>query len=183
MRSLFVLLLLGTALVTVAIVVRSGIFARKNPGRPINSAMRLAMETPQFSQEDAAIIAVKYGNARRNPSGLEYVVRELGKGRNPQVGALVTVHYEGRFLDDSVFDSSVKRGKPFQFELGTGQVIKGWDEAVLTMRKGERRTLIVPFWLAYGEKGKGVIPPRATLVFDVELLDFSGGKAGETPVE
>jgi len=172
MRSFFVLLLLGLTLATIAIVVRSGILARKNPGRPINAAMRLAMETPQFSHEDAAIIAEQYGNARRNPSGLEYVVRAVGQGANPKVGALVTANYEGRLLNGTVFDSTSSRGKPFQFTVGTGQVIKAWDEAFLTMRKGERRTLIVPYWLGYGEQGKSPIPPRATLIFDVELLDF-----------
>ena len=172
MRSFFVLLLLGITLITIAIVVRSGMLARKNPGRPINAAMRLALESPQFSHEDAAIIAEQYGNARRTTSGLEYVVRELGKGANPKVGATVRVNYEGRFLNGTVFDASAKRGMPFQFAVGTGAVIKGWDEALLTMRKGERRTLIVPYWLGYGESGKDVIPPRTTLVFDVELVDF-----------
>lgn len=172
MRSVFVLLLLGVTLATIAIVVRSGMLARRNPGRPINSAMRLAMETPQVSHEDAAIIAEQFGNARRTPSGLEYVVRAPGTGETPKPGAFVSVKYEGRFLDGTVFDSSAKSGKPFQFSVGRSQVIKGWDEAILSMRKGERRTLIIPYWLAYGEMGNGAIPPRATLVFDVELVDF-----------
>lgn len=172
MRSFIILLLLGLTLATIAIVVRSGMLARKNPGRPINSAMRLAMETPQVSREDAAIIAEKYGNAHRTPSGLEYVVRAVGQGSTPKAGALVSANYEGRFLDGMVFDSSAKQGKPFQFTVGTGQVIKAWDEAFLGMRKGERRTLIVPYWLGYGESGNGLIPARATLIFDVELVDF-----------
>lgn len=172
MRSFFVLLLLGVTLATIAIVVRSGMLARRNPGRPINSAMRLAMETPQVSHEDAAIIAEQFGNARRTPSGLEYVVRAVGTGPTPKIGAYVSVNYEGRFLNGTVFDTSAKRGTPFQFTVGKSQVIKGWDEAILAMRKGERRTLIIPYWLAYGEMGNGVIPPRATLVFDVELVDF-----------
>ena len=172
MRSFFVLLLLGLILATIAIVVRSGIFARKNPGRPINSAMRLAMETPQLSEQDAAIIAQRYGNAHHTPAGLIYVVSEPGKGPQPQPGARVTVNYEGRFLEGNVFDSSIARGKPFVFTVGMGEVIKGWDEAFLLMRKGERRTLVIPYWLGYGEAGRGKIPPRATLVFDVELIDF-----------
>lgn len=184
MRSFLVLLLLGASLITVAIVVRSGIFARKNPGRPINATMRQAMPTPQFSREDAAIIAVKYGRARENPSGLYYMVRKLGKGPNPPKGSLVTVNYEGRFLDETVFDSSAKRGGPYQFQVGVGREIKGWDEAVLTMRKGERRTLIIPHWLAYGESGKDdVIPPKTTLVYEMELVDFAESGGEKLPLE
>lgn len=172
MRSFVVLLLLGLVLATIAIVVRSGILARKNPGRPINSAMRMAMEAPQLSTADAAIVAERYGNAHRTPSGLLYVVHSPGNGPTPSVGSTVTAHYEGRLLDGTVFDSSVEKGRPLNFVLGRGQVVKGWDEAFLTMRKGERRTLIVPYWLGYGESGYKVIPAKATLVFEVELLDF-----------
>lgn len=172
MRSFFVLLLLGVVLVTIAIVVRSGMLARRNPGRPINSAMRQAMETPQFSEKDAAVIAARYGNARHTPSGLLYVVNAPGTGPTPTAGALVKVNYEGRFLDGTVFDGSAARGRPLEFTVGRGEVIKGWDEAVLSMHKGERRTCIVPYWLGYGEEGRGKIPPRATLVFDIELVDF-----------
>lgn len=83
------------------------------------------------------------------------------------------VHYEGRLLDGTVFDSSYKRGSPFTFRLGLGSVIAGWDEAFLSMTKGEKRTLIVPHWLAYGEKGRPPkIPPNATLIFEVELIDW-----------
>lgn len=172
MRSFFVLLLLGVVLATIAIVVRSGMLARRNPGRPINSAMRQALETPQFSAEDAAIIAQRYGNAHRTPSGLLYVLEAPGSGQTPHAGSRVAVNYEGRFLDGSVFDSSGKSGKPFQFTLGRGEVIAGWDEAFQLMRKGERRLLIVPYWLGYGETAHGKIPARATLLFDVELVDF-----------
>ena len=172
MRSFFVLLLLGVVLATIAIVVRSGMLARRNPGRPINSAMRLAMETPQFSSEDAAIIAQRYGNAHRTPSGLLYVLEAPGSGSTPAVGAMVKVNYEGRLLDGTVFDSSASHGQPFQFTVGHGEVIKGWDEAILSMRKGERRTWIIPYWMGYGADGVGKIPARATLVFDIELVDF-----------
>lgn len=176
MRSAFYLLLLGSALLTLAIVVRSGMFARKNPGEPINAAMRaaLAETAPQLTTEDAMQIAQKYPTAYTTSSGLKFVERDPGAGsHHPVVGDLVEVNYEGRFLDGSRFDSSYQRGRPFTFRVGTGAVIKGWDEAFLTMKKGAKRTLIIPYWLAYGVQGKPpVIPPRATLVFDVELLDI-----------
>jgi FKBP-type peptidyl-prolyl cis-trans isomerase len=172
MRSVFYLLLLGVILATIAIVVRSGMLARHNPGRPINRAMREAMEGPQFSTEDAAIIATKYSTAHRLSSGLLYVVNAPGEGPTPTVGSVLTVNYDGRLLDGTQFDSSYNKGRPFTFRVGIGEVIKGWDEAFLQMRRGEKRTLIVPYWLGYGEASRGKIPARATLVFAVELLDI-----------
>ena len=170
MRSFFILALLAVTLGTIAIVVRSGMLARKDPGKPINSAMRAALETPQFSTEDAMIIANKFPNARKTPSGLLYVVHAPGDGPMPFKGQIVTVDYTGTFLDGRKFDASADREGPFNFQVGFGRVIAGWDEAFMGMKKGERRTLIVPYWLGYGEKGRGKIPPRATLLFEVELL-------------
>ena len=174
MRSFFVLLFLGCTLGTLALVVRAGLLARENPGKPINSAMRIALNksTPQWSAEDEAIIAEKFPGAHKTTSGLLYVERAPGEGPTPSVGSRVTVNYEGKFIDGMKFDSSFDRKEPITFTLGTGKVIKGWDEAFLTMHKGEKRTLIIPWWLAYGQAGKGLIPPRATLVFDVELLSI-----------
>lgn len=176
MRNTFYLFLLGIVLLTIALVVRSGIFARKDPGRPINSAMReaLAEEAPQFSEADATLIRQHYATAHRLHSGLLYVVRDPGTGNStPREGQEVIVQYDGRLLDGTPFDSSRKHGAPFTFRLGAGAVIQGWDDALRTMKKGEKRTLIIPYWLGYGVSGRPpVIPPRATLVFDVELLDF-----------
>lgn len=176
MRSLFYLVLLGAFLLSAALVTRSGMLARKNPGRPINSAMREAMnaENPQYSLEDETLIMRTWGTAHKLPSGLRYVVRNPGAGdATPRIGDEVIVQYDGRLLDGTGFDSSYKRGMPFTFRLGTGGVIRGWDEAFQTMHKGEKRTLIIPYWLAYGEKGRPpTIPPKATLVFEVELLDW-----------
>jgi peptidylprolyl isomerase len=104
-------------------------------------------------------------------SGLQYVDTVVGAGDSPIRGKRVTVHYTGRLTDGKKFDSSVDRGQPFQFVLGVGQVIKGWDEGVASMLVGGKRTLTVPGDLAYGTRGyPGLIPPNATLVFDVELL-------------
>lgn len=176
MRNAFYLLLLGTLLITAALITRSGILARKNPGRPINSAMREALnaEHPQLSGDDEMLIAKTYGTAHRLPSGLRYLVRAPGTGEaTPRIGDEVICHYAGRLLDGTSFDSSYRRGAPFTFRLGTGSVISGWDEAFLKMHKGEKRTLVVPHWLAYGEKGRPpTIPPKATLVFEVELIDW-----------
>ena len=106
-------------------------------------------------------------------SGLSYVVTKSGAGEKVGNGKKIKAHYAGRLLDGTEFDSSVKRDVPFEFVVGTGQVIKGWDEALSDMKKGEKRTLIIPPALAYGEGGRPpVIPPAATLVFDVELVDF-----------
>jgi peptidylprolyl isomerase len=109
------------------------------------------------------------------PSGLKYRDEVVGTGPAPQQGQAVNVHYTG-WLDENgkqgrKFDSSRDRGQPFSFPLGEGRVIRGWDEGVASMKVGGRRTLIIPPELGYGARGAGgVIPPGATLIFDVELL-------------
>jgi peptidylprolyl isomerase len=105
-------------------------------------------------------------------SGLQYFDLEEGSGDTPQDGQMVAVHYTGWLEDGTMFDSSLLRGSPFQFPVGAGQVIPGWDEGVGTMKVGGKRQLVIPAELAYGEQGAGgVIPPDATLIFEVELVD------------
>ena len=103
-------------------------------------------------------------------SGLKYIEVKVGDGKIAKKGDSVTVHYTGMFKDGKKFDSSLDRNKPFTFELGQGEVIKGWDEGVAGMKEGGKRKLIIPTDLAYGPKGRGPIPPNAELHFDVELL-------------
>ena len=105
------------------------------------------------------------------PSGLQYEDEVIGDGATPVAGQTVTVHYTGTLPDGKKFDSSRDRNEPFQFKIGKGQVIKGWDEGVITMKIGGKRKLIIPSDLGYGASGAGgVIPPNATLHFDVELI-------------
>ena len=109
---------------------------------------------------------------QKTPSGLEYQDVVVGQGATPQAGQTAVVHYTGWLDNGTKFDSSVDRGRPFEFPLGQGQVIKGWDEGVATMRVGGKRRLVIPPELGYGSRGAGgVIPPNATLTFDVELLE------------
>lgn len=178
MRSFVYVLLLGAGLLTLALVVRSGIFARNlNSDEPINSSMRLAMaqEAPQMTTYEADLIRQKFPTAYRMPSGLMYINTAPGTGSaKPQVGETVTATYEARLLDGTPFDSSSQHSGPVQFKVGVGQApIKGLDEAFLGMKKGARRNLIIPYWLAFGEAGvPPTVPPRATVVYDVELVDF-----------
>lgn len=109
-------------------------------------------------------------------SGLKYLIQQKGDGVRAELGKEVAVHYTGKFLDGKVFDSSLERGEPIKFILGAGRVIKGWDEGIALMSVGDKYTLIIPYQLAYGETGRGPIPPKATLIFDVELLSVSEPK-------
>lgn len=113
------------------------------------------------------------GRTRMTESGLEYVDEVEGTGDSPKKGQTVTVHYTGTLTDGTKFDSSRDRGQPFEFKIGVGQVIKGWDEGVGTMKVGGRRQLTIPPGLGYGSRGIGPIPPNSTLLFDVELLKVS----------
>lgn len=135
---------------------------------PAVTAPRAAAdETPQKNEKVRKVEEKKIKTA----SGLEYVDLEEGKGDAVKYGQAVEVHYTGWLTDGKKFDSSKDRGQPFSFTLGRGQVIKGWDEGVNGMKVGGKRKLIIPAHLGYGARGAGgVIPPNATLVFEVELL-------------
>lgn len=149
----------------------------------------LVLVLAQFNQQPNSALAEQVNQKKPAPtkvnqmsddkvittdSGLKYTEIKEGTGATPQKGQTVTVHYTGTLEDGTKFDSSRDRGQPFSFKLGVGQVIKGWDEGLSTMKVGDRRKLIIPPDLGYGARGAGgVIPPNATLIFDVELLKIS----------
>lgn len=173
MRKYGFLFLLAGVLVFIAFQARTGLFRLENPGEPANKYVRAQQEAARLAADDLRLIEDKYAGAIVTPSGLRYIVRTPGEGSPPSVGARVVAHYHGTLIDGRKFDSSYDRGAPFAFRVGVGEVIKGWDEAFQAMKKGERRTLIIPYWLGYGVMGKGrTIPERATLVFEVELVDI-----------
>lgn len=142
--------------------------------RLLNSIDERKAETTRAAEAaQKALLDEQYPDAITTPSGLKYVVVDHGSGgETPAKGVTVQAHYTGKLLDGTTFDSSYKRGEPIAFPVGAGRVIKGWDEAFLSMTKGEKRTLIIPAELGYGPSGRGPIPPNATLIFEVELVDF-----------
>ena len=109
-------------------------------------------------------------DVKQTPSGLRYVVEKSTSGKQPKSGDKLTVKYKGTLLSGEVFDATKEGGDPLVFTVGLGQVIKGWDEALLLMHEGEKYKLIIPPGLAYGDGGQGPIPPMSTLVFEVELI-------------
>jgi FKBP-type peptidyl-prolyl cis-trans isomerase FkpA len=124
-------------------------------------------------------MAQPLGNTMTTPSGLQITDSKIGTGATPKPGQICVMHYTGWLYQDGAkgkkFDSSLDRGQPFEFPIGKRQVIPGWDEGVATMKVGGKRTLIIPPALGYGARGAGgVIPPNATLIFDVELIDVKG---------
>jgi peptidylprolyl isomerase len=122
-------------------------------------------------EKDIAQINTKYPGAIQTPSGIKYIIQKRGTGNKPAAGKTVQVNYRGSFLSGQVFDNSDTRGKPFEFQAGIGAVIKGWDETILDMQAGEKRLVIIPPELAYGERGMGnAIPPNSFLVFEMELV-------------
>lgn len=174
MRTLIVPAIFGLILLAIAITTRSGKFARDNPGAPINSAMREAMNMMLLPPGQEAIITQLYPGAEISQTGLRYIISQPGEGTTKPVrGQLVAIHYRGNFLDGTYLDDSYSKGGAISLEAGKAQVIPGMDQAIMDMTKGERRLIIIPYWLGYGEAGvKGKIPEQATLVFEVELVDI-----------
>ena len=124
----------------------------------------------QLEVDESKIITIK-------ENGLQYFVRKEGKGKTPVAGDTIVAHYAGYLVDGTKFDSSFDRKQPFETQIGVGKVIPGWDEAFLQMKEGEKRVLILPYYLAYGERGyPPVIPAKATLIFDVELISVNKKK-------
>lgn len=132
---------------------------------------RAKREEEEKKKQQEILDAVAKGYDETN-SGLRYKILQTGEGKKPTKGANVSVHYKGQLLDGTVFDSSYKRKQPIDFSVGVGQVIAGWDEGILLLSVGDKARFVIPSNLAYGENGAGgVIPPNATLIFDVELMD------------
>jgi peptidyl-prolyl cis-trans isomerase A (cyclophilin A) len=129
----------------------------------------MAKQNSDFKTE----MAKTYPNATQTESGLMYEVTKEGNGTFPAAMQTVEVHYTGYFTDGKKFDSSVDRNQPFKFVYKKGQVIKGWDEGIGLASIGGEIKLIIPYWLAYGEAGRSTIPPKATLIFDVQLIGVS----------
>jgi FKBP-type peptidyl-prolyl cis-trans isomerase len=165
-------------LLTAAFVARSEVPGGANPGAPANATAGRTTDAPkasQFSAEENAVLAEKFSDATVRPSGLRFIIRTPGTGdATPRSGQEVTVNYEGRLLlNGKKFDSSYDRHRPFTFMTGVGRVIPGWDVMIQEMKLGEKRTVIIPWSLGYGTRGAPpLIPPKASLVFEIELLDF-----------
>ena len=137
----------------------------------LSCALAILAAATLLAQKTASPTKVT-GKATTTASGLQYWDIVVGTGATAVAGKPVKVHYTGWLIDGKKFDSSVDRGQPFGFTLGAGQVIKGWDEGVAGMKVGGKRQLRIPPELGYGSRGAGsVIPPNATLIFDVELLE------------
>ena len=147
--------------------------SRRACALPVLGAALAAAGFPKMGATRAS--AQNPGRTMTTASGLKIIDTKVGTGASPKTGQTAVVHYTGWLSNNGAkgkkFDSSVDRNEPFEFPIGQGRVIKGWDQGVATMKVGGKRTLIVPPTLGYGAQGAGgVIPPNATLIFDVELL-------------
>jgi peptidylprolyl isomerase len=133
---------------------------------------KIERELAEKLRLDTELVEQKWPNAQKKESGLRFIVKNEGRGEKPARETKVKVHYTVSFLDGRKLESSADKGQPLEFAVGMRQMIPGFDEAVLDMKKGEKRLLILPPHLAYGKQGRGSIPPNSFLIFEVELLDF-----------
>jgi peptidylprolyl isomerase len=139
---------------------------------PPNATLTFEVELVEIrAGAPSAPTALEESQYTTTASGLKYHDFTVGDGAEATAGRQVVVHYTGWLTDGTKFDSSLDRGQPFDFQLGTGSVIAGWDEGVAGMKVGGKRQLVIPASLGYGDSGAGTIPPGATLIFEVELLD------------
>lgn len=145
---------------------------REIPGIPANSDLNFEVELVNVSKPvQHTVLDTNAVEKQVTDNGLEYYIHEEGSGPQAKPGDNVQVHYYGYFRKSGErFDDSYSRGQPFSFTLGQGQVIPGWDQGLTLLKEGSKATLVIPYMLAYGERGGGPIPPKADLVFDVELV-------------
>ncbi|MCL2809181.1 MAG: peptidylprolyl isomerase [Treponema sp.] len=138
--------------------------------RQINSANERGTQSQR--QADINKINTDFPNTQQTTSGIRYIIQKEGTGGRPAQGRTVSVHYTGRLLNGTVFDDSILRGEPIEFQVGVGRVIQGWDEMLMEMRVGEKRLVIIPPELAYGSRsvGEGLIPANSFLIFEMELI-------------
>jgi FKBP-type peptidyl-prolyl cis-trans isomerase FkpA len=146
-------------------------FEKEQADQKKETDMKKANAKNDEGAKRAAYLKAKGITAQPTASGLYYIEKVKGTGAKAAAGKKVKVHYTGTLLDGTKFDSSRDRNQPFEFTLGQGQVIQGWDEGVAMMNVGGKATLIIPSTIAYGDRDMGQIPPYSTLVFDVELLE------------
>ncbi len=151
----------------------------RSPTIPPNSILVFEIEIVKIMEQDAfddkqiqKYLADKKINAKKTSTGLYYTIVKEGEGRKPLRGEKVVVRYTGTFMDGKKFDSNIDAAKPFTFTLGEREVITGWDEALLLMKKGTKATLFIPSGLAYGKQASTTVPANAILLFDVELVDI-----------
>lgn len=149
-----------------------GYGATDRPNIPANSTLIFDVQLMDVAKKVVPKrFDVEGKEKKKTASGLEYIKLNETDGVQAEAGKNVSVHYSGYLLDGTMFDSSIERGQPISFPLGTGRVIKGWDEGIALMKVGEKAQLIIPADLGYGERAMGPIPANSTLVFDVELVD------------
>ena len=174
-----ILVSFGVLVICVLVLIVAQLVDQGKPDSAIASSFSSTSVTENGTTEETLVAlsledVAEKEEVKTTESGLRYVDVQVGEGKSPEQGDTVVVHYTGSLADGKKFDSSRDRDRPFSFKLGSGQVIKGWEEGIATMKVGGRRQLIIPPELGYGQRGAGgVIPPNATLIFDVELLEIS----------